>query len=381
MLMGYVEFTVPNWIGKALGLQWPIKGARKSTLQAWLRSTGAEAYRWLEDGRAKDVKEKRRMGHFRADCYRVADEIQRDQDTSGDHPDDGTVGQESGKWLRDYDTATFTLKPVVVGPYGARRLWRHGDKFLLMSGSIISADEMAESLGLPHEYAVVTVPMTFPVEHRPIISAPIANIRRNSTDQDYANLCYAVDRISELHRGERVLVHTVSFHLAQRLIDGCKLQGRRVCSYKTARDKQQALDRYMGSTNSIMFAPSMDRGVDLPDDGCRVVVVAKVPFPSLGDRRVSARLRLPGGQSWYAVQTVRKIVQMTGRGVRSEDDYAVSYILDQQFATNVWAKSKALFPGWWRDAVQSNGDVRWLMTAFDGKVDQPTLDQIWQEGS
>lgn len=379
MLMSYVEFTVPAWIGKALQLVWPIKGARKSTLIKWLGETEIRAARWIDDGGYRDVKERRRMGHFRIDCGRVAGEIERDIAAAGDSEDHGEVGGETGRWLRDYDTATFTLKPVLVGPYGARRLWRHGRKFLLMSGSIISADEMAESLGLPMEYATITVPMTFPVEHRPIVSAPIANIRRASSDDDYLNLAYAVDCISELHRGERVLVHTVSFHLAQRLMEMCGLDGRTVCSYRTAKDKAAAMTQYMSAQNSILFAPSMDRGVDLPDDACRVVVVAKVPFPSLGDRRTSARLRLPGGQSWYAVQTVRRLVQMTGRGVRSEDDYAVSYILDQQFAQNVWSKSKMLFPGWWREAVQSNGDSRWLMRAFDGKVQQPALRDVWGE--
>lgn len=380
MLMNYVEFTVPAWIGKAVGLEWPKKAARKSTIIRWLQDAADKTGGYIENGGARDAKERRRLVNFKADCLRVAEEVQRDVDAAGDEDTDENT-QSTGRWLRDYDTQTFTLKPVVVGPYGARRLWRHGRKFLLMSGTIISADEMAESLGLPYEYETVTVPMTFPLEHRPIIVAPVADIKRGSSDDDYANLAYAVDRISELHQGERVLVHTVSFKLAQRLMEDCDLHGRKVFSYSSGRNgvrKQEALDGYLRTPNAIMFAPSMDRGVDLPGDACRVVIVAKVPFPSLGDRRISARMRLPGGQSWYSVQTVRKIVQMTGRGVRSAEDYAVSYILDAQFSRNVYAKSKGLFPGWWREALRSNGDVRWLMRGWDGRVQQPTADDIWQ---
>ena len=60
------------------------------------------------------------------------------------------------------------------------------------------------------------------------------------------------------------------------------------------------------------------------------------------------------------MQTIRDIVQMTGRGVRSADDWAITYVLDSQFTKNVW-RNKFLFPEWWREAVNLGADVRWLM--------------------
>jgi Rad3-related DNA helicase len=81
-------------------------------------------------------------------------------------------------------------------------------------------------------------------------------------------------------------------------------------------------------------------------------VVAKVPFPSLGDRQVGMRLRSVGGQEWYNVQTIRKLVQMTGRGVRSEDDWCVTYIFDSLFMEKVYKAAKQLLPKWWLDAVE-----------------------------
>jgi Rad3-related DNA helicase len=95
----------------------------------------------------------------------------------------------------------------------------------------------------------------------------------------------------------------------------------------------------------------LDRGVDLPDEQCRVVIIAKVPYPYLGDRQVNARLHSKGGQVWYNVQTVRSIVQMTGRGVRHEDDWCVSYIIDSQF-NNLWSRGRGLFPLWWKEAME-----------------------------
>lgn len=99
-----------------------------------------------------------------------------------------------------------------------------------------------------------------------------------------------------------------------------------------------------------MVAPSLDRGIDLADDKCRVVVVAKMPFPYLGDRQIAAKLYSRGGQMWYNVQTIRTVIQMTGRATRHSADRSTSYILDSQF-NSVWNKGRGLWPSWWTDAI------------------------------
>lgn len=83
------------------------------------------------------------------------------------------------------------------------------------------------------------------------------------------------------------------------------------------------------------------------------MIVAKAPFPYLGDPQIQKRLhrKADGGEVWYAMQVAREVVQMTGRGVRHEDDWAVAYVLDGQFVGNVWRNRKGMFPGWWREAV------------------------------
>lgn len=52
-----------------------------------------------------------------------------------------------------------------------------------------------------------------------------------------------------------------------------------------------------------------------------------------------------------AVQTIRSLVQMTGRAVRSADDWCVTYVLDRQFVSRVWRQNKNLLPVWWRESV------------------------------
>jgi Rad3-related DNA helicase len=355
-LLNYIEYSIQRWAVQALRLQIPKKGAHKPTLYAFLESVAEQARAFLAGHPSLEPKHLRLWERFVVDTNTMIAELGRDIAR-------GAEGEGGGRWIRSYDTKTFKMVPVTVGSYGPKRLWRHGRRWLLMSATLISPDQMADELGLPFRYEVVQVPMTFPVENRPIYLASVANITYKAEDIEFERLATAIERIADKHPRDRILVHTVSYNLTKRLIGMLRgrIIGRPLVHYEQARDKQSALARYRRGAASILFAPSVTRGVDLTDDDCRVMVVAKVPFPSFGDQRIAARTRLPGGEAWYMVRTIREIVQMTGRGVRSANDYAITYILDSQFASNPWRRGRHLFPQWWKEAVDLSFNPRQLM--------------------
>lgn len=362
-LIGFVEYEVPEWIGRRLGLTYPKKGVHKPTLIKWLLDVVETAL--LHEVKDLEVKRQNRFMSWIKATTTVAHNLQQDVDAAKRHEDDDSDADQSGRWIRDYGddrrpVRTLKLRPVMVSQFGTRNLWRHGKKWLLMSGTIISPEEMADSLGLPLEYRTVVVPSSFPVENRPIILAPVANVTYRATGADYDALVSAIEAICAKHQG-RVLVHTVSYKLTSMLHDRCALGGRRKVQYTSGAGKNAALAEYLRFPETVLFAPSMDRGVDLKGDKCAVQIIAKCPFPSLQDTQVSARMHLPGGQQWYSVRTIRDIVQMTGRGVRSETDKCTTYILDQQFTRNVWGKNKQMFPAYFREAVRERDDIRWML--------------------
>jgi Rad3-related DNA helicase len=203
-------------------------------------------------------------------------------------------------------------------------------------------------------YATVSIPSSFPTENRPIHVHNVAHMSRKNKDTAYPAIATAVAKIITMHPEDRILVHTVSYDLnsflASSLSSAPGASGR-VCTYRSSSEKGNAIRDYLRSPNSVLLAPSLDRGIDLPGDDCRVIVVCKVPFPSLGDKQISAKLYSKGGQLWYSVNTVRSLVQMTGRGMRSEDDSCTSYILDSQFIEQIWRRNKHLLPVWWKDAL------------------------------
>lgn len=208
-------------------------------------------------------------------------------------------------------------------------------------------------------WSSVTVPSTFDPARRPIFVTPAATMTAKNKSESYPEMVRAVRGMLRHHPDDRVLIHTVSYdlakHLTRELVSSLGPTHKRVVTYTNSRERQPAIDKYLKIDGSVLIAPSLERGVDFRDDACRVVAVCKVPYPNLGDKQVSARMHSKGGNLWYGVQTARSLVQMTGRGMRAEDDFATAYILDAQFVSNVWKRNKFLLPKWWTEALEWSG--------------------------
>jgi Rad3-related DNA helicase len=88
--------------------------------------------------------------------------------------------------------------------------------------------------------------------------------------------------------------------------------------------------------------------VDLPDEFLRFQILAKLPYPDLGDPWTAARQQRD--PRWYAVETVKALVQSYGRACRHADDRGVTYVLDGQLERFL-SHNRVLLPEWFLDAV------------------------------
>lgn len=353
-LMRFIEITISPRMQKRLGLNPPEKKTVTDSWQEWVMlearpkiKSAIEGIRYSREPR--DIR-------LRTTLTRLHDRL------------DGLVFDDN--WVyTGYDQGYITFKPIKVDTEAPRVLWPLGKQWLLMSATIISAQQMAEDLGLADdEWALVEVPSSFPPEKRPIYVEPVANMTAKEADTAWPQVAKRIAEIAA-HHDERILIHTVSYKLAAHL---AHTLGPRVITYRSAKERETALSRFRASANGILIAPSFERGIDLPDEQCRVVIVAKVPFPYLGDKQVNKRLYSRGGNGWYAMQTVRSLVQMTGRAVRHETDECEIYLLDRQFVSNIWKKSRHLLPEWWKDALQMRGSPN-LAEVRSGKASSPSI--------
>ena len=152
----------------------------------------------------------------------------------------------------------------------------------------------------------------------------------------------------EKHKDEKGLIHTNSYK-CQHFINN-NLINSRLISHNS--DNREGILNYFEKDENplVLVSPSMSEGVDLPYDKCRFQVIYKIPFPYLGDKQINMRRK--NDQKWYAYKTVMTLMQAYGRGMRAEDDYCYTYILDSDI--NMVLKSpiyRSLVPDFFKEAL------------------------------
>jgi len=262
------------------------------------------------------------------------------------------VKEVDKNWIWYPGEDRWSFKPVWVSKYAPGVLWKHAKKVLGMSATILDPRQVSANTGLNYEnraFDYLQMPSPFPKENRPVYYDPCANVINKQMDIALPMLAKSIRNILDKHPDERILIHTVSYKVRDYIKN--KIDSKRFVTHGV-KDRASVLENFKRSDKPlVLLSPSMDRGVDLPEEECRVVVIAKVPYPDLGDKQVNQRVHASkDGDNWYAHKTVSTIVQMAGRGVRSETDHASTYILDRQF-DRIYREHKNMFPDWFKQAV------------------------------
>lgn len=248
----------------------------------------------------------------------------------------------------------WEFKPVWVSKYSTYAIWRHIPKLYGMSATILDPKQLDRNIGLSsvtgRSYDYISMPSPFNKENRPVYYQPVANVTNKTIKEALPVLLRSIDSILDTHKDDKVLVHTVSYMISKYILDN-SAHKRRMKSHNTF-NRSTVLTEFKNSKQPlVLVSPSMDRGVDLPNDECRAVIIAKVPFAYLGDPQIAKRLySSKDGRAWYAHRTAGTIIQMAGRGVRAMDDFASTYILDEQFG-KLYTENRQFFPQWFREAV------------------------------
>lgn len=357
-LMRHLEFRVAARTLAELGMEVPDKGVHRKTMAAFLVQLAGKAW-----GRANEIDVTNKVDGM-PDPAKA--KIRTKWKNLGSRA--GWMAKQvyEDVWVRDYveeweggsgrrrRTSTPLLyRPVEVSDFGHDLLWRHAPRWLCMSATVISAEQMARDLGLDRDqWRFVESWSTFPPERRPVVTCGVGQMTYKHRAETMPKMIGAVNDIVAHHPGENVLIHTHTYDVTKKMAAGIVTPDeRKVWSYANSREREQVVERFRRE-GGVLCAPSLERGIDLPNDLCRVVIITTVPKPYIKDRQVSERMHREYGAVWYDMLTIRSLVQMVGRGMRHEQDWCITYVLDGAFNVGVWRKRKGLFPVWFREAVE-----------------------------
>jgi ATP-dependent DNA helicase DinG len=245
----------------------------------------------------------------------------------------------------------WRFRPVRVNTFAYDFVFKHAERVLFLSATILDPQTFLRALGIPLEDAAfIRVPSSFPAKNRPIYPLNVARLNRDTLDAELPRITNVVMKLLEHHSTEKGVIHAHSYKILRHLVSSLpgKYQNRLIYHFG-AEGREDALERHLSSKKpTVLLTPSMTEGIDLADDHARWQIIVKVPYPYLGDPQVNARRSID--PSWYEWRTALRLVQAYGRAVRSSDDYASTYILDSLFPSWV-QRQRSRLPSWFMEAI------------------------------
>lgn len=242
----------------------------------------------------------------------------------------------------------LNVKPVEVSR-GPSYFWgSHVQKLVLMSSTINRKD--IETMGLNKKKVLyLETASAIPAQQRPIVFDAVVPVTYN----DQVNAAEKIaQRIKEyylpLHKTEKGIVHC-TYEMAERLKVMLKDEPRLMWHDKY--NKNEIYEEFKRSSDSqpkVLIASGLYEGIDLPGDTARWQIIAKVPWISLADKAIEYKAKQD--IEWYRWQTLKDLIQATGRICRGPTDYGITYVLDSTFE-KLYNNSQALLPEWWKEAI------------------------------
>lgn len=255
---------------------------------------------------------------------------------------------------------SVTLKPVFAYRFVNNLLFKHSKRVLMMSATVLDVNVMCRSLGIKRDQvAAMRMKNRFPVKNRLIHVQPVAKMTggKDKMAEWAPKLVEGVNEIVEKYRGKRGIIHTHNFRIMDHLLQRCDpAVKRRFLNQKNFRDKKLLLEAHAQQPGAIIVAPAMHEGIDLAGDLSRFQIICKIPYANCFDDEQLAR-RVEIDRRYYIWLTALRLVQSYGRSIRSESDYADTYILDEAIY-RFMRDAKTMIPTWFSEAIRDiNGEL------------------------
>lgn len=229
------------------------------------------------------------------------------------------------EYLVEKKDEAITVKPLRVDTL-SKYLFDFADKILLMSATFVNVENTAKKLGIkPGEYEYIEVKSTFNPKNAPIFCVGKAKLNFKNLQAGLPVVAKQIKQIYEHHKNDKGIIHTHTSAITTYL-ENHIYSDRFLIRNKDTTNEQIINQHYESEEPTILVSPSLAFGVDLKDDLARFQIIVKAAYMPLGDEWVKRLAK--EDPTWYEDQMLVNLVQSCGRGVRSPDDYCVTYIID-----------------------------------------------------
>lgn len=241
------------------------------------------------------------------------------------------------EYICQRDGKTVKIMPLRVDVL-SKYIFNYAENVLLMSATIVDHKNFAKTLGIS-EYKYIEVDSTFDSSKAPIYVSVQNKLNKANMEKMLPKLLQQIEAICESHKNEKGIIHTHTMQITQYFQK--HLKDKRFLFRDVESRNENILSKHTRSEDpTVIVSPSMTFGVDLRDELARFQIIVKGAFLPLGDNRIK-RL-FDEDKVWYTNKMLINLVQACGRGIRSKDDYCVTYILDGTVSEVVLANKQKL---------------------------------------
>lgn len=222
----------------------------------------------------------------------------------------------------------FELKPIDASGLAQKILHKIADKIIFMSATIGNKEMFCKNIGIdPLQTDSLSIESDFPIKNRPIYRPYVGNYNIKTKDEYLKKAIPVIDKIIESHPNMKGVIHTSNYEDADYIYQHSKYIKR--IMVHTPKDRNLIINSFLKSKDGILCSPSCYEGLDLKDDLARFQIIFKIPWGNLGDKLVKKRMEKD--KDWYINTTAIQFCQAVGRAIRSKNDWANTFVLDQSF--------------------------------------------------
>lgn len=227
------------------------------------------------------------------------------------------------EYLIDKVDRSIKFVPLKVDKL-AKTIFEYADHVVIMSATIIDHKNYAKNLGITN-YDYIESESDFDENKAPIYILAKQKLNFKNLNEMLPKLARQVDGILEEHSNDKGIIHTHTHTIATYIAEN--VHNDRLLCRTTEYNNEKILEAHERSdAPTVLVSPSMTYGVDLKGDLAKFQIVLKAPWMPSKNIRVEKMMKIDN--DWYTNRMLCTLVQACGRGVRSETDECITYILD-----------------------------------------------------